>query len=116
VSAYSGPDRYETSYRVASGLLGSHQPTTAGIVTGENWPDALAGGALLGTLRGPLLLYPSVPTTPTTPTDKWLRSNAANLRTVLILGGPNALAPSTQRLVQGDIAAPGGSVYTENPY
>ncbi|ACU69171.1 cell wall binding repeat 2-containing protein [Catenulispora acidiphila DSM 44928] len=116
VSAYSGTDRYETSYRVASVLLGDRQPTTAGIVTAANWPDALAGGALLGVLRGPLLLYPSVPTSPTSLTDKWLRSNAATLRSVLILGGPSALAPSTQRLIQGDIAAPGRSVYTENPY
>ena len=29
-----------------------------GFATGTNWPDALAGGALMGTLHGPLLLSP----------------------------------------------------------
>ncbi|MFD0639059.1 cell wall-binding repeat-containing protein [Catenulispora yoronensis] len=113
---YSGQDRFDTSYKVANSLLTGLVPTAAGIVTAENWPDALAGGALLGTLRGPLLLYPSAATAATGATDKWLRANAAHLRSVLILGGPNALGPSTPRLIQSDIAPPGGSVYTENPY
>ncbi|NUR27427.1 MAG: cell wall-binding repeat-containing protein [Catenulispora sp.] len=117
VRAFSGQDRYDTSYKVANGLVGLRiQPVSAGIVTGANWPDALAGGALLATLHGPLLLYPPTATTPTTAADPWLRRNAANLRTVLIFGGLGALPAAIPNLIAGDIASPGQSTYTENPF
>ena len=53
-----GRDRYET----AAGLTYRFGPNTdaVGLSTGENWPDALAAGAVLGQAGGgPLLLTPS---------------------------------------------------------
>lgn len=117
IRSFTGQDRYDTSYKVANDLVSLRiQPVSAGIVTGGNWPDALAGGALLAMLHGPLLLYPPTATTATTAADPWLRKNAANIRTVLIFGGTGALPSTVPSLIAGDIAAPGQSTYTENPY
>ncbi len=52
----AGANRYATAAAVASRLFSGGQ--VAGLTIGDNWPDALAGGALLGTLGGPLLLTP----------------------------------------------------------
>lgn len=66
ITDLSGNDRYETAAAVADerdlfgGLRnrsGSAESTNfEGLATGINWPDALSGGALVGALRGPLLL------------------------------------------------------------
>jgi hypothetical protein len=52
----AGANRYETADEVASIFFSGEHVT--GFATGTNWPDALAGGALMGTLDGPLLLAP----------------------------------------------------------
>lgn len=49
-----GADRYATSYNVASHLW--YGFTAVGVATGVNWPDSLAGGALMGREGGPLVL------------------------------------------------------------
>ncbi|NUP53627.1 MAG: hypothetical protein HOW97_40840 [Catenulispora sp.] len=49
-----GADRYATSYNVASHLWTGF--TAVGVATGVNWPDSLAGGALMGREGGPLVL------------------------------------------------------------
>ena len=54
-----GKDRYETAVLMAKSLFpGAY---TYGVATGGNWPDALAGSAMLGVVGAPLLL-----TNPTT--------------------------------------------------
>jgi alpha-tubulin suppressor-like RCC1 family protein/putative cell wall-binding protein len=49
-----GADRYGTAATVAATFFPT--PTTVGIATGLNFPDALAGAAQLATAGGPLLL------------------------------------------------------------
>ena len=49
-----GADRYATAATVAATFFPA--PTTVGIATGLNFPDALAGAAQLATAGGPLLL------------------------------------------------------------
>jgi hypothetical protein len=59
-----GPDRYATAALVALQFFGDRlsphsggfSPHSVGIAIGDNWPDALSGGAAMGTLGGPLLL------------------------------------------------------------
>ncbi|NUP50174.1 MAG: hypothetical protein HOW97_23115, partial [Catenulispora sp.] len=55
-----GVDRFDTAARVAtSALFGRGVPgrsAVAGVATGLNFPDALAGGTLVGDQGGPLLL------------------------------------------------------------
>lgn len=49
-----GATRYETSLNVAEKLFGAFP--AVGVATGANWPDSLAGGALMGHVFGPLVL------------------------------------------------------------
>ncbi len=56
-SPVTGSNRYETAAMVAQTFFGGAQ--IAGLTIGENWPDALAGGAFLGSVNGPLLLTPT---------------------------------------------------------
>lgn len=57
IGAVAGPDRYATAAAVARTFFtGPTTPHTLGLAVGSNWPDALAGGALLGAHTGPLLL------------------------------------------------------------
>jgi putative cell wall-binding protein len=53
----AGSNRYETSLFVAEVFFAG--PSTSGLAIGTNWPDALAGGAFLGSVNGPLLLTPT---------------------------------------------------------
>lgn len=60
VERLSGPDRYSTSAQISDRLF---KPTTPSLVVarGRNFPDALAGGALAGARRSPLVLNPDGP-------------------------------------------------------
>lgn len=54
VIRFGGNDRYDASKNVANAFFGS--ATQAGVVTGENYPDAIVAGSYAGRLRMPLLL------------------------------------------------------------
>ena len=57
--AIIGVDRYDTSRRVAEAygaLPGDPGKRKVGLATGENWPDALVGAAVMGYWGGPLLI------------------------------------------------------------
>jgi putative cell wall-binding protein len=60
VERLSGPDRYSTSAAISDRLF---QPTTSSLVVAraKDFPDALAGGALAGARRSPLMLNPDGP-------------------------------------------------------
>ncbi|MFG1649075.1 cell wall-binding repeat-containing protein [Micromonospora sp. NPDC049275] len=51
---FAGRDRFETALSVNVQFFG--RGGTVGLATGMDWPDALAGGALMATLNGPLML------------------------------------------------------------
>lgn len=53
-----GDDRYATSLAASREAFADGTAETAVIVTGENWPDALAAGPLATALGGPLLITP----------------------------------------------------------
>lgn len=87
-----GIDRYDTSAKISDYAVekGWAQMTFTGIATGENFPDALTGGAALGVENGVLLLTPY----------KALHSSAKFLvekradevQRVEVLGGTNAIS------------------------
>lgn len=57
VQRWWGQTRYETSKAIASHSISSgSSPSVVGIASGENFPDALTGGALIGARKGVLLL------------------------------------------------------------
>jgi putative cell wall-binding protein len=80
-----GSTRYQTASYVAEVFFGGSR--YAGVATGTDWPDALAGGALLGTLGGPLLLTNGKGST-LDPNTQWVLSDfSSSVSNPLIFGG-----------------------------
>lgn len=99
VARLAGPSRVETSLRVADfaiarGLDAAHPQ----LATGENYPDALAGGAIGGVFRSPVVLTHSARLHPAV--ASWLRARRHQVDGIYLLGGPNALAPAVERDVR----------------
>ena len=89
----SGNDRYAT----AAALVATVPATdTVVIATGQDFPDALAGGAAAAALGGPLLLVTKgdVPA-PTREQLERLRPSR-----IVVLGGPNSIADSVMTFLQ----------------
>ena len=80
----AGPNRYVTAQKVAIEFFGGN--TVAGVTTGLNWPDALAGGALLGTVNGPLLITGGSSTLDSN-AQGLLSDGSGSISTAFIFGG-----------------------------
>ena len=88
-----GADRYATAALVAHQFFGATgTPHMYAVATGQNWADALSGGAAMGTLDGPLLLTP--PTTLAPATRGFLNDEKAggSIEVGVVLGGPAAVS------------------------
>jgi len=96
-TAIVGADRYGTAAGVAARFFTS--PTTVGVATGLDYPDALAGGALLAKEGAPLLL--ASPTALPLATSKYLIVAGASVTGAQLFGG-SAVLPDTTAT---DIAA-----------
>ena len=101
VTRLAGPTRYETAVEVAS-----HGVDEAGLcwngmalATGENFPDALAGGPVQGQAGSVMLLTHTAMLTPST--GAALQDEAGSIAKVRFLGGPGAIAEA----VRGDVRA-----------
>lgn len=88
----SGKDRYATAIAVASTFFGS--ATSVGVVTGENFPDALAAGAVLAKADSPLLLTSGSSLSPATRT--YLSGLGSSLTQIHLFGGPKTISDQVQ--------------------
>jgi putative cell wall-binding protein len=89
----AGDTRYDTAALIAQyGVDNGMHWDGVGIATGQNFPDALAGGASLGRLGAVMLLTPSTSLAPAAATK--LTDNAAGIGTVYVLGGSAAVSTS----------------------
>ncbi|WP_194906331.1 cell wall-binding repeat-containing protein [Catenulispora rubra] len=93
-----GSDRYSTAAAVAgSALFTAHGPVPyVGLATGDAWPDALSGGALIGRLHGPLLLTTKASQYLPQPQLDYLRALAPHLSGITVFGGENAVATEVE--------------------
>ncbi len=98
--ALAGADRYATATSVATTFFSS--PTTVGVATGENFPDALSGGAFLAHLGAPLVLADTyaVPTN----TTNYLQSVSGSVTGADIFGGAEVLSAGVQTAVGAAIS------------
>lgn len=103
VHRLAGKDRYETAAAVI-GQGGTATSTTAILATGQNFPDALGGGALSYAKGMPL----AITQTDKLPSSTLKALQSAGTTNVIILGGP---AVVTQKVVDA-LAAGGISVLT----
>ena len=96
ITRISGSNRYLTSYEIAK-KYSSEFSSDIMLATGENFPDALAGGVLAAKLRTPLILTQrtSIPIE----TMNFIRNR--NPLNIYALGGDDVVADS---LVKGIIA------------
>jgi putative cell wall-binding protein len=86
-TAIVGSDRYGTAAAVATKFFPSS--AVVGVATGAGFPDALAGGAQLALLGGPLLLS-STASAPAS-TISYLSADHATLTNVYVYGGTSVL-------------------------
>jgi hypothetical protein len=95
----AGADRYATSADVAASFFGGGNTLAVGVASGANFPDALAGGAILGPLLGPLLLTPpdGLPTVATTFIDR----ESASVFDGLVFGGAAAISDNVVTQLTG---------------
>lgn len=82
-----GYDRYETGTKVAGKFFSS--PDMVTFASGENFPDALSGGAFASLLDSPILLVRTdiVPTFVTS----YLRANETTVSGSALVGGPGVV-------------------------
>lgn len=100
-SQLAGNDRYETASLVArqfsSAAFFEDATSLLGVATGENWPDALAGSALLAYGGGPMLLTArgSLPASTKSAIDALKADAVANgtsITKVLVFGDENSVS------------------------
>jgi putative cell wall-binding protein len=99
----AGKDRYETAALIARAFWADpsstdDDPTAVGLATGENWPDALAGGALMAT-TGPLVLskQSSLPAATRAAATEIVRSaSPSTVQVGFLLGGPTVVTDSVK--------------------
>jgi hypothetical protein len=82
-----------------------------GMATGANWPDALAGGALMGTLGGPLMLARPGTSTLDSGQRTVFPNGSPSIHTGIVFGGPTIVPTGAGQAMGALISGPGG--YTE---
>lgn len=97
----SGGDRYATGLAVASNATLFSAPTTAGLATGGNWPDALSGGAFIGAAHGPPVLTSGANLA--FGEEGWLAGHGGHLQSLAVFGGVGAV-PETAVVQAGNAA------------
>lgn len=86
-----GSDRYATAAMIASfGVNRGLRWEGVGLATGTSFADALAGGAMLGHMRSPLLLTPGDRLSVSARAP--LSVNRRFIQTITIIGGTNAIS------------------------
>ena len=88
-----GGDRYTTAAAVAAAFPQQDHITHVGIATGEQFADALTGGAMMATLGQPLLLTTSGSLSSPDYTSLYLWMT--QLKAVSVFGGPAAVSENT---------------------
>ena len=96
-TAVYGTTLYDTSAAVAARFFPA--PSEIGAATGTNFPDALAGGPMLGVAGGPLLLVQPTGPLPAA-VAAYLTTVAGGISSAFLFGGP--LAVSDQVLAELD--------------
>jgi putative cell wall-binding protein len=96
VDRLDGANRYETAVKVATWAVEEvgHEWDRVGITTGENFPDALAGGVLQGQRWSVMVLTPPASLHPDVAAA--LTANASRIAQVTFFGGTNAISQAVR--------------------
>lgn len=94
IDRLSGANRYATAVTVSASTFVSSD--VAFVATGTNFPDALGGGAVAGSILGPLLLVPGT----SVPADVAAELRRLSPDRVIILGGTGVVSAGVQDQIQ----------------
>ncbi|MEV0424988.1 cell wall-binding repeat-containing protein [Micromonospora sp. NPDC050495] len=108
-----GDNRFDTASQVAKIFFEGQR--YAGVATGLDWPDALAGGALMGTLDGPLLLTPGTATDLGVACRATLDETSGAVRTGVVFGSAGAVTDRQLGQVGTWLGGPAGARAVVNP-
>ena len=112
VQRWWGQTRYETSEAIASHSISSgSSPSVVGIASGENFPDALTGGALIGARKGVLLLSSFGGFEP----SDYIAAVKPQVTRCYVLGGSAALSPDVEKSVSSLLERGDSSVDSSVP-
>ncbi len=96
---FQGSSRYETSVDVADGYYNCLQMEveTIVLVSGENYPDALAASGIAGIKDAPILLTEkdNIPKS----VKKYIREK--NIKNIIIVGGENSISSNIEDDLKG---------------
>jgi hypothetical protein len=95
----AGANRYETSRLVAERFFPA--PSFVGVASGENFPDALAGGAHAARRAAPLLLSP--PAGLPAPITAYLQARRNSITGGVLYGGSTAVSENVRNGVESSI-------------
>ena len=101
VQRISGNDRYETAAAVYEFALDDLTAQTTYLVTGENFPDALAAGGLAAKQKAQIVMSQTA-TLPGSTYSVLSRSTESPLN-VVIIGGTAVVTDQVKGIVQGDV-------------
>jgi putative cell wall-binding protein len=97
-----GSDRYATAALISAWSIGKGMYWEGvGIATGQDFPDALSGGAMLGARRSVMLLTPTAKLMPITRAP--LSVNRRSIQTVHFIGGTAVVSQATRNQVMNAI-------------
>ena len=85
-----GGDRFATAALVAAQFFAN--PAVVGVATGWNFPDALAGGAYMGMVGGPVLM--TGPRNLQSADGLYIAEHHTTIEQAYLFGGPATLAPA----------------------
>jgi putative cell wall-binding protein len=86
---FAGADRYATSVAVAQQIPGQGADAGVTLVSGRNWPDAIAAGP---STTHPLVLVDPTNLANSPATKAWLMSRSTSI--VVAVGGPDVVSPA----------------------
>ena len=92
-----GADRYQTAVMVAQRFFSG--VTSVGTASGTNFPDALAGGAAIAELGGPMLL--TDPSSVSSALAGYLTANRQTIQRMLVFGGSGAVSDGVLTAING---------------
>lgn len=90
-----GQSRYETAVAVAQKFF--PEPTSVGVATGQDFPDALTGGALLARAGAPLVL--TAASGPNTATVHYLAGINVSVTSAHLFGGSSVISDAAARSI-----------------
>jgi putative cell wall-binding protein len=99
----AGADRYETAAKAAETFAGgNNQPPQIGVATGENFPDALAGGALVTQQAGGPILLTRRDSLPAR-VDRYIVNHAFPARAVYVFGDEGVASRAVGDRIKQDV-------------